>query len=198
MKQQVNLYQPALYPVRQQLALQQLALVWLVLLLLLLAGWLWLQQLQNNQQQQLLSLQQQLAAQQQQLSVYQDALSQRQPAAALVAQFQRAERAVLQKQQLLGYLGAQQQQASLHYSPVLQHLLQIDRSELWLTGFTLRQQHSSFNGIAVRPDSVPVWLEDLRQLNYFRGQRFSQVTMQQVPDRKAVNFALIAQQGAGQ
>jgi Tfp pilus assembly protein PilN len=195
MKQQVNLYQPILYPVRQQLGLQQLVVAWLLVLLLLLAGWFWLQLQQNGQQQQLTLLQQQLALQQQELSLYQDALLQRQPAAALVTQLQLEERAVLQKQQLLSYLSVQQQQASLFYSPVLQHLHTIDRPELWLTQFTLQQQHSSFSGIALRPDKVPLWLEDLRQLGYFHGQSFSQVNMQQVPEHKAVNFQLVAQQG---
>jgi hypothetical protein len=195
MKQQVNLYQPLLYPVRQQLGLTQLALSWLVLVLVLLAGAFWLQQQLSDQQQQLAALAQQLDNQQQEISLYQDALVKRQPSPVLLTQLQQAERAVLQKQQLLVYLSAQQQQASLQFSPVLQHLLTIDRPELWLTQFTLQQQHSSFNGIALRPDSVPLWLEDLRQLDYFRGQRFSKMNMQQVPERKAVNFALLAQQG---
>lgn len=195
MKQQVNLYQPILYPVRQQLGLRQLVVAWLLLSLLLLACWFWLQLQQLAQQQQLTLLQHNLTLQQQELGLYQDALVQRQPSAALVAQLQQEERALLQKQQLLSYLSVQQQQASLFYSPVLQHLQNIDRAELWLTQFTLQQQHSSFSGIALRPDKVPLWLEDLRQLGYFHGQRFSQVNMQQVPQRQAVQFELVAQQG---
>ena len=66
------------------------------------------------------------------------------------------------------------------------------------TGFSLQQHFSSFNGIALRPDSVPLWLENLRQLAYFRGQRFSQVNMLQVPEKKAVSFELRARQGAEQ
>ena len=196
MKQQVNLYQPVLYPVRERLGLNRLVWCWALLAVLLAAGWFWLQQQQSQVKQQLTAEQQQLTLLQQETAVYQQALAQRQPSVELVSEYQSAEHSVSQKQQLLSYLTRQQQQASQFYSPVMQHLQQIDRPELWLTGFTLQQQYSSFNGIALRPDTVPLWLEDLRQLTYFRGQRFSQVNMQQVADKNAVSFELLAQQGA--
>jgi glutamate synthase domain-containing protein 2 len=165
------------------------------LVLMLFAGGMVLQYQKQQSAQQLAIQQQQLVTQQQEVELYQQALTQRQPSADLVKQYQTAERSVQQKQQLLSYLAVQQQQASQFYSPVLAHLQKIDMPTLWLTQFTLQQQQSSFDGITMRPDSVPLWLEDLRQLAYFRGQRFSQVNMQQVPDRKAVTFALVAQQG---
>jgi hypothetical protein len=196
MKQQVNLYQPILYPVRERFSLKQLLISWSVLVLLLAAAWFWLNLQQQHSAGQLSTQQQQLTLLQQELTLYQEALAQRKPATELVLQYRAAEHSVLQKQQLLNYVTQQQQLASQFYSPILQHLAQIDRQELWLTGFSLQQQYSSFNGIALRPDSVPLWLEDLRKLGYFRGQRFSQVKLLQVPGQKAVNFELVAQQGA--
>lgn len=195
-KQRVNLYQPSLFVQRQRLTLARLMLAWLALIAVVIAVLLVLQQQQQQQSAIVADRQQQLQTMQQELSLYQQALTQRQPSPALQKQHQLLQHSVLQKQNLLSYLSGQQQQSSLFYSPVLQHLQQINRSELWLTAFSLQQQHSSFAGIALKPEAVPQWLADLRRLEYFRGQRFSQISMQQVADKPAVSFSLTAQQGA--
>lgn len=195
MKQRVNLYQPQLYPVTERLSLQRLVSGWLLLVGILFSGWFWLQYQQQQLAEQLAVQQQQLDVQLQEVQLYQQALQQRQPAVELTKQYELLQHRVRQKQQLLGYLAQQQQQAGQLYSPVLAHLLQIDRRELWLTAFSLQQQHSSFSGISLLPDKVPLWLEDLRRLDYFKGQRFSEVNMLQVPQQSAVSFQLVAQQG---
>ncbi|MDP5142591.1 PilN domain-containing protein [Rheinheimera baltica] len=195
MKQHVNLYRAVLYPVYERFGLSRLVASWLVLVAALIGAGLWIAHQQQQLQTALAQQQQQNTLQQQEISLYQQALTQRQPSAELVKQYQDIERRVAQKQQLLSFLAEQQMQASQIYSPVMQHLNKVDRPELWLTSFSLQQQYSSFNGIALRPDSVPLWLEDLRQLSYFHGQRFRQVTMQQVQDKRAVSFKLLAQQG---
>ena len=59
----------------------------------------------------------------------------------------------------------------------------------------LRQGSSSFSGVTLQPASITLWLEGLQQLAYFKGQRFSQVSMAQVPDNTAVSFVLMAQKG---
>ena len=194
-KQRVNLYQPVLYVQRQRLTLARLMLVWLALIAVVTAVLLILQQQQRQQSAIVEEQQRQLQTVQQEISLYQQALAQRQPSPALQKQHQLLQHSVLQKQNLLSYLSGQQQQRSLFYSPVLQHLQQINRSELWLTEFSLQQQHSSFAGIALKPEAVPLWLADLRRLEYFRGQRFSQISLQQVVDKQAVSFVLTAQQG---
>ena len=132
-----------------------------------------------------------------QTSLYQQALAQRKADENLVKQLQLAEHAVAQKQQLVSYLSAQQQQASQRYSPVLQHLRQIDQDDLWLNAFVLQPQHSSFKGVTLKPASVTSWLDKLSQLGYFRGQRFSQVSLAQVDASTAVGFELVATKGDG-
>ncbi len=194
-KQQVNLYQPVLFVQRQYLTLPRLAWSWL-LLAASVAVMVFMLQQQHKQLSTTLSGQQaQRDTQAQEASMYQQALAQRQPAPALQKQYQVLQHSVMQKQQLLSYLAGQQQQAGLFYSPVLQHLQTIDRNELWLTAFSLQQQYSSFSGIALQPDAVPLWLEDLRKSAYFRGQRFSQISLEQVPAKEAVGFSLMAQPG---
>lgn len=195
LKQRVNLYQPRLHPVRERLSLQRLAGCVGALVGLVLLGWLLLSQQYQQATEELAQSELQLQRQLQQTDLYQQALAQRKPDEALVKQHQQAEYAVTQKQQLLSYLAEQQQQASQFYSPVLQHLQQVDLAELWLTSFTLQQGRSSFSGITLQPASITLWLEGLQQLTYFKGQRFSQVSMSQVPDTSAVSFVLLAQKG---
>ena len=196
MKQKVNLYQAALYPPKQELGLTSLLVSWSALLVVLLLLWLWQQQQLQQQKASSVSIQQQLNSLQQEITLYQEALAKRQPSADLARQLSIEQRSLQQKQQLLSFLSEQQRTATQHYSPVLAHLEQVDRQDLWLTHFTLQQQHSSFAGITLRPDTVALWLDDLRQLGYFRGQRFGQISMQQVPEQKAVSFSLQAEQGS--
>lgn len=194
-KQQVNLYQPRLHPVRERLSLQRLVGSAAAITGLVVLGWLLLSQQQQQAAAALAETELQLQQQLQQTDLYQQALAQRKPDEALVKQHQQAEYAVAQKQQLLNYLAEQQHQASQFYSPVLQHLQQVDLPELWLTNFTLQQASSSFSGVTLQPASITVWLEGLQQFGYFKGQRFSQVSMTQVPDTTAVSFVLMAQKG---
>lgn len=194
-KQRVNLYQPVLYVQRQLLSLSRLVFAWLLLFVVLAAVYFMLQQQSQHQTAQLAEQQRQLDTARQEITLYQQALAQRQPSPALLLQHQQLQHSVQQKQQLLSYLSGQQQQASQFYSPVLQHLQQIDRQDLWLTAFSLQQQYSSFAGIALQPEVVPHWLAELGQLHYFRGQRFSQIELQQVAEKQAVSFSLAAWPG---
>ena len=192
-KQRVNLYQAELHIRQQLLTLPRLLLALLGLLTLIIVLWFVQQQQTRQFQLQLSDTQQQLNTVTQELSLYQQALAQRQPSETLQLQLQQLKSSVLQKQQLIGFLSGQQQQATVLFSPVLQHLQQIDRQALWLTSFTLQPHYSSFNGIALQPEVVPLWLTDLSKLTYFSGQRFNQLELQQVPDKTAVSFSLTAQ-----
>lgn len=193
MKQQVNLYQSSLHPVFEPLSLKRLMLGLLSIIGVLTLIWLVLQQQLSQQQRALATAEQQLQNSQQENQLYQTALLQRKPDEALVKQQQLLQRSVAQKQQLLAYLGTEQLQASQVYSPIFAHLNQINRPDLWLTAFQLRQQYSSFSGIALQPAAVTTWLEQLRTATYFKGQRFKEVNLQQVPERTAVSFELISQ-----
>uniref|UniRef100_A0A486XJA6 MSHA biogenesis protein MshI n=1 Tax=Rheinheimera sp. BAL341 TaxID=1708203 RepID=A0A486XJA6_9GAMM len=197
LKQHVNLYQAKLYPVRERLSLKRLAWALASVTAFVTVSWLLLAQQHSVVAKQLADTELKLKQQLEQTSLYQQALAQRKADESLVKQLQLAEHAVAQKQQLLSYLSAQQQQASQRYSAVLQHLQQIDQDDLWLNAFVLQPQHSSFKGVTLKPASVTSWLDKLSQLGYFRGQRFSQVSLTQVDASTAVGFELVATKGDG-
>lgn len=195
MKQQVNLYQPALVIKRQYLTLPRLLWSWLAMMAILLAAVTVIKQQHNQLSAALTEQRQTLDNQLQEAGIFQQALQQRQPSQTLQLQHKQLQDNIKQKQHLLSYLAGQQRQAGQLYSPVLQHLQQIDSEPLWLTTFSLKQQQSSFEGMTMQPEAVPLWLEQLRSLGYFSGQKFGVIDLKQVPQQQAVTFRLSAQPG---
>ena len=194
MKQRINLYQVGLKPQQETLALSSLfGLLGLVLTvsLLLWAGLQWQQrqQMQVNKQ-----AEQQLNQQQEQLGLLQQALLQRQPSKALVSERDQLKRRVEQQIALQRYLLAQQVRADYAYSKVLQQLVDADINSVWLTRFKLRPGSSELQGLTIAPAAVPGWLESLRHFDYFKGQRFNELRISQLPEQQAVQFHLIAEQ----
>lgn len=195
MKQQINLYQAGLRPQKEVLALSSLASVMVVVVLLSLVIWGGLQWQQREQLQQNKMAQQQLNRQQEQLNLLQQALLQRQPATALVTERDQLKRRVEQQVALQQYLAAQQLRADYAYSLVLQQFTDANINSVWLTRFKLRPGSSELQGLTLSPAAVPGWLESLRHFDYFKGQRFNELRLIQLPEQQAVQFHLIAEQG---
>ncbi|SNY58254.1 hypothetical protein SAMN06297280_3347 [Arsukibacterium tuosuense] len=195
MKQRINLYQAGLKPQQETMTLSSLfGLLVLVLTISLLVWgglkWQQSQQIQRNKQ-----VEQQLKRQQEQLGLLQQALLQRQPSQVLVFERDQLKRRVEQQIALQQYLAAQQVQADYAYSEVLQQLVDADINSVWLTHFKLRPGSSELQGLTLAPAAVPGWLESLRHFDYFKGQRFNELRLTQLPEQQAVMFHLIAEQG---
>jgi len=148
------------------------------------------QQVQLNSQ-----VEKQLKRQHEQLELLQQALLQRQPSRALVSERDQLKRRVEQQIALQQYLAAQQVRADYAYSVVLTQLVDADISSVWLTHFKLRPGSSELQGLTIAPAAVPGWLESLRHFDYFKGQRFNELRLIQLPEQRAVTFHLIAEQG---
>jgi Tfp pilus assembly protein PilN len=195
MKQRINLYQEGLKPQKQTLALSALLTLLVLVLVMSLLAWGVLQWQQREQMQLNVQAEQQLKRQQQQLELLQQALLQRKPSLALVTEHNLLKRKVEQQIALQHYLSAQQIHADTAYSTVLQQLLKADVSSVWLTHFKLRPGSSELKGLTIAPVAVPGWLESLRHFDYFKGQRFNELRLTELPEQQAVQFHLIAEQG---
>ena len=195
MKQRINLYQLALQPQRQTMALPSLFALLALVLVISLLGWGGLQWQQEKQLHLNAQAEQQLTRQQQQLELLQQALLQRQPSSALITERDVLKRRVEQQIALQHYLSAQQITADYAYSTVLQQLLATDINSVWLTHFKLRPGSSELKGLTIAPAEVPGWLESLRHFDSFQGQRFNELRLSQLPEQQAVQFHLIAEQG---
>ncbi len=195
MKQRINLYQASLQPLQEVLALSSLFRVILVVAVMGLLAWSGLTWQQHQQLQHNTLAEQQLKRQQSQLELLQQALLQRQPAAALVVERDQLQRKVEQQIALQQYLRVQQNRADYAYSAVLRQFVEADISTIWLTRFKLRPGSSELQGLTLTPAAVPGWLESLRHYDYFKGQRFNELRLVQLPEQQAVQFQLIAEQG---
>jgi hypothetical protein len=178
LKQRINLYQPALQPVPQRFALPAL-LRSCSLVLLVIAGITGALQFQLQQQQQQ-SRKIQTAVQQksEELANLQQALENRQPEQSLLRQAEQLNAEILQKQQLLQYLTADQQTQPPQYAAVLQQLSAQDLPQFWLRSFRLGKAGVEFDGVTRDAALVPQWLRQLGQSPQFSGQQFSVVSFQ--------------------
>jgi hypothetical protein len=195
MKQRINLYQTSLQRIKETLALSSLLASMSLVLLTSLVLWAGLQWQQRQQLQLNTQVEQQLIRQQEQLGLLQQALLQRQPANALISERDQIKRRVEQQIALQQYLVTQQVQVEYAYSAVLQQFTVVDINSVWLTHFILRPDSSELQGLTTVPAAVPGWLESLRNVGYFKGQRFSELRLLQLPEQQAVQFQLIAVQG---
>lgn len=195
MKQRINLYQVALQPQQQTMALPSLFALLLLVLAISVLAWGALQWQQQKQLQLNAQAEQQLTRQQQQLELLQQALLQRKPSSTLITERDVLKRRVEQQIALQHYLSAQQIRADYAYSTVLQQLIETDINSVWLTHFKLHPRRSELKGLTIAPAEVPGWLESLRHFDYFQGQRFNELRLTQLPEQQAVQFHLIAEQG---
>lgn len=195
MKQRINLYQTGLKPLKETMALSLLFGLLLLALTIFLLAWGGLQWQQRQQVQLNSQAEQQLKRQHEQLELLQQALLQRQPSRVLVSERDQLKRRVEQQIALQQYLAAKQVHADYAYSVVLTQLVNADINSVWLTHFKLRPGSSELQGLTIAPAAVPGWLESLRHFDYFKGQRFNELRLTQLPEQRAVKFHLIAEQG---
>ncbi|WP_333608369.1 PilN domain-containing protein [Arsukibacterium sp.] len=194
MKQQVNLYSAQLTPQHEPLSLKRLLQLEIVIVTLLVIVFAVLWQSQQQQQQQLRLAQQELQQQQQQLQLFQQAVLQRSPLPQVVAERDSLQLQLQQQQALQTYLAQQQQQQrTVRYSVVLQHFDEANVPQLWLTRFRLNLQQASLEGMTTEPAAVPRWLQSLRQFDYFKGQKFNQLALEQSEHQQVTRFILQAQ-----
>lgn len=195
MKQRINLYQSSLKPQQETLALSSLFGLLVLVLVVSMLAWGGLQWQQRQQIQVNKQAEQQLNRQQEQLGLLQQTLLQRQPSTVLVSERDQLKRRVEQQIALQHYLSAQQARTDYAFSVVLQQLVDADINSVWLTHFKLRPGSSELRGLTLKPAAVPGWLESLRHFDYFKGQRFNELRLSQLPEQQAVQFHLIAEQG---
>lgn len=194
MKQHVNLYSAQLTPQREPLSLKRLLQLELTIIVLLVVVFVVIWQGQQQQQQQLRQAQHELQQQQQQLELFQQAVMQRSALPQVVAERDAVQLQLQHQQALQAYLVQQQQQRrSVRYSEVLRHLDEVNVPQLWLTAFRLTMQQASLDGLTTEPAAVPRWLQSLQQYDYFKGQKFNQLGLEQTEHQQITRFSLQAQ-----
>jgi len=191
-KTRINLYDASLLPLRQSLTLAALgrALTLILLLGLSAMALLYWQQLQLQGQVRLQEQRkQQLDSDKQQ---QEQALARHKAEPGLIQQVELEAAQLELKQRLLTELGMRKQLTSHGFAPLLQELAQAADGSLWLDGIMAEEGKYRFSGYTLKPASVPLWVERLKQSETLKGQSFAAMTMSRGED-KPLGFVLTSE-----
>ena len=196
-KTSVNLYSDDLLPQTQWLTLTRLMLGLMLLIVIGVVGYgfgWWQQQQTQILLQQANNDNQQLTAQKIELEVQ---IAARKPDAALVAKVELEEQQLALKTRLKDELSQRQELVSQGYSPLLTDLAKVANTNVWLSHISLVQpdhgpMRVAFEGYGRTPQSIPLWIDQLKNTSTLKGYAFSAMTMNQGENQPLV-FKLTSQ-----
>ncbi|MGI2170280.1 PilN domain-containing protein [Shewanella sp. MF05960] len=196
-KTSVNLYTADLLPQQQRLTFTRLAVTLLLLFGLCIAFYgvgSWQQNQLHAVQQQASNDKDQLTAQKTQLEAQ---IAARKPDSALVAQVELEEQRLDLKIRLKDELGQRKNLISQGYSPMLTDLAAVADANVWLSHISISQQDNApqrieFEGYGRYPQSIPLWIDRLKNTSTLKGYAFSAMTMDRGDDQPLM-FKLTSQ-----
>jgi Tfp pilus assembly protein PilN len=192
MKTRINLYSTILLPAKLRLSFNRLAfaLLGLIGISLLVSGiTLWSTQSLMADIQAKQNVADSLSSQKQQLE---QAIADRKPSQELVAQVELLEQRLTLKQQLKGELLQRSALVNAGYAALLSDLAQAGDPNIWLSGIQVSDNIFEFEGYSQSPQSIPLWIERLKESETLKGYGFSSMTLNRGDD-KPLAFKLSSQ-----
>jgi Tfp pilus assembly protein PilN len=192
MKTRINLYSTILLPAKLRLSFNRLAFALLGLIgisLLVSASTLWSTQSLMADIQAKQNVADSLSSQKQQLE---QAIADRKPSQELVAQVELLEQRLTLKQQLKGELLQRSALVNAGYAALLSDLAQAGDPNIWLSGIQVSDNIFEFEGYSQSPQSIPLWIERLKESETLKGYGFSSMTLNRGDD-KPLAFKLSSQ-----
>jgi len=170
--QQINLYQPRFRPTTLWLSATHMMLLGVVLLVLLLATSLWLQQrfeaIQSHQQS--LLLQQQQAGEK--LQKLQARLQAELENNKVEQEVEQLSNAISARKKLIQFVESNQFDDAQGFSAYLAGLAEIKIDDIWLSEIRLAQHDVRLSGSALKAEQIPDYFSRLRNSRMFGGRRF--------------------------
>jgi Tfp pilus assembly protein PilN len=192
MKTRINLYSTILLPAKLRLSFNRLAfaLLGLIGISVLVSGiTLWSTQSLMADIQAKQNVADSLSSQKQQLE---QAIADRKPSQELVAQVELLEQRLTLKQQLKGELLQRSALVNAGYAALLSDLAQAGDPNIWLSGIQVSDNIFEFEGYSQSPQSIPLWIERLKESETLKGYGFSSMTLNRGDD-KPLAFKLSSQ-----
>lgn len=109
-------------------------------------------------------------------------LAKRVPNPALVAEVDLKARQLELKQMLLGKLSQKEALTSQGYSPLMKDLARVADSSIWLSHIQVNENRFIFEGFSSSPQSVPNWIDRLKNTTTLKGHAFASMTMNRGED----------------
>jgi Tfp pilus assembly protein PilN len=177
MKTQVNLYSPKLHPRLRLLTLAVVSIIWLIFLLLGLGLYAYVEYQNSQQQGMLTNIQQQNARQSEVVASLETDLANFKADPILVNQVNQKQQQVLGKERVLKELAGQSHTEKSGFALLMYELASQHHKDIGLQHVMVDQRNIVIKGVAERASSVPVWMNQLTNTQFFAGKTFNQTNI---------------------
>jgi hypothetical protein len=194
--QQINLYNPALYPKKELLTAGFMAMMGMLLILVLGAYAGYLQQQTSRLMQQRDELVKQAQAEQEKMLQVVQQFPVRQPSKALQDEIAGMEDKIYQREKIFAVLKSGAIGSSKGFSGLMQAFARQNMNGVWLTGFSANGagDQMRINGRALMPDMIPEYLKKLSTEQSLRGRVFTGLQVSRPRQEPAAPSPQVGQQ----
>jgi len=188
MKQRINLYLSELRPVKDPLSLNNIALSWVMVLVVCLGYMGILMYVDKDLNQELTKVKRQLTQQTAQVNELQAALAVKQDKTFLSQQLNRLKKEYQHKKMMLEYISERNDENKISYADVMSDLAQFHHSDVWLTEFRFVNHEVELKGLTQSPSKLPYWFDGLKKSTFFSGKLFSVLEFKNIDENAQVEF----------
>ncbi|GGA82835.1 hypothetical protein GCM10011369_26030 [Neiella marina] len=191
MKNQIDLFSPALIPRQLRINFRLVAISWGAVAVLMIVASLVSSWLNGMNEQQLVQANRVNSNLDQQYQNLMAANKARTVSAELSTALQQAQREVTIKQQLLKLVVDGERSQSKPYSALMKDLASINEPRLWLQEIQINGQQLAIAGLATDAEAIPGWLSQVGRRGYLKNQAFNQLT---IAEQEQLHFFAIRSQ----
>ena len=188
MKQRINLYLEELRPVKDPLSLNNIALSWIMVLVVCVCYMGILMYTNKVLNQELVKVKRQLNQHTEQVNELQAALAVKQDKIFLSQQLNILKQEYQHKKAMLSYISQKNDADKVSYADVMSDLAQFHHSDVWLTQFQFINNEIELNGLTKSPSILPFWFDGLKQSGFFSGKSFSVLEFSNFDEQSQVEF----------
>ncbi|WP_144212298.1 PilN domain-containing protein [Shewanella donghaensis] len=124
-------------------------------------------------------------------------ISNRKPDAGLVSRVELGQQRLELKRLLSAEIKQRDNMISRGYSGLLTDLASVSDSSVWLKRIVINEQQFEFEGFGAHPQSIPLWVERLKNTETLKGYAFATMTMDRGDDQPlAFKLSSTPEQGA--
>lgn len=189
MKNRVNLFPQELKPKLKLFTVNVVIIAWSVSSALLFAVSQNYQATYDDIQAQTRNIQDEYNTKSKTLKMLKEARDTRAQDPALLAEVEKFQREATDKRLLLEELRGREQLKNQGFSMLMRDLSQQHVDNIWLTRINIEEQKIRIEGATLESSSVPIWVNRLKESDYFAGRSFAGARMFR-DDEDDLNFVI--------
>ena len=189
MKNRVNLYHPSFHPKLQLLTLPSVIVSWALVAIFCSLLYFYMVAEQQILRTEISALGTNKKQQQMLVNELKIAVGNLKLDPNLLEKVKEKQQLIRLKERVLNKLAGQEDLKSIGFSQLMIELASYNQSGLWLNHINLNGMSVMLKGAATDSASVPKWLNSLGQIDYFKGQEFSDTRLYRDSDEQ-LNFVI--------